>query len=132
MSSTSVDFKRPPFDQFKGLQPLATDRRGHVSIETARHHLYVGTDKRTNASVMIKVTARPGLVYEQNLTNEIACLQAINASLPESNYFPILNDHGTLRDGRAFLVTSFFSELPLATSIGAERIPGRTVSYLRT
>src|SRR5579862_9423998 len=132
MSNASVDLKRPPFDQFKGLQPLTTDRRGHVSMETARHHLYVGTDKRTNASVLIKITSRPGLVYGENLTNEIACLLAINASLPESSYFPILGEHGTLPDGRVYLVASFFSEFPLAASIGAERITGKTVSYLQT
>ena len=129
-----VDFdpKSPPFDQFKGLQPLTTDRRGHVSTETARHHLYVGTDKRTNTSALIKVTSRPGLVYQDNLKNEIASLLTINQSLPESPYFPVLRDHGALRDGRAYLVASFFTELPLATAIGKERIPGKTVTYIRT
>ena len=48
-----VDSKSPPFDQFKGLQPLGEDRRGHVSAETARHRLYVGTDRRTNTSALI-------------------------------------------------------------------------------
>jgi serine/threonine protein kinase len=111
---------------------LATDRRGYVSKESARHQLYVGTDKRTNTSALIKVTSKPGLVYQDNLRNEIACLAAINESLPESNYFPVLKDHGELRDGRVFIVESFFTELPLATAIGPERIPGKTVSFLRT
>jgi len=69
------DSKSPPFDQFKGLQPLGEDRRGHVSAETARHRLYVGTDKRTNTSALIKVTSRPGLTYQHNLENEIAALK---------------------------------------------------------
>jgi serine/threonine protein kinase len=126
------DFKSPPFDQVRGLQPLATDRRGHVSVETARHHLFVGTDKRTHTSVLIKVTSRPGLVYQDNLKNEIASLLTINESLPESQCFPTLRDHGELRDGRVYIVVSFFPELPLATAIGKERIPGRTVTYIRT
>jgi serine/threonine protein kinase len=129
---SDTDLKRPPFDQFKGLQSLTTERRGHVSRETERHHLYVGTDRRTNTSVLIKVTSRPGLVYQDNLKNEIACLEAINASLPDSTYFPVLREHGELRDGRIYIVASFFPELPLATAIGPERIPGKTVSYLRT
>jgi len=126
------DFKAPPFDQVRGLQPLATDRRGHVSVETARHHLFVGTDKRTHTSVLIKVTSKPGLTYQDNLKNEIASLLTINESLPESQYFPLLADHGQLRDGRVFIVASFFPELPLATAIGKERIPVRTVTYIRT
>jgi serine/threonine protein kinase len=126
------DFKAPPFDQVKGLQPLATERRGHVSADTARHHLFVGTDKRSHTSVLIKVTARPGLTYQDNLKNEIASLLTINESLPDSRYFPLVRDHGALRDGRVYMVASFFPELPLATAISNERIPGRTVTYIRT
>ena len=60
-TTNDLDTKSPPFDQFRGLQPLGEDRRGHVSAETARHRLYVGTDKRTNTSALIKVTSKPGL-----------------------------------------------------------------------
>jgi serine/threonine protein kinase len=126
------DPKSPPFDQCKGVQPLGEDRRGHVSFETARHRLYVGTDKRTNTSVLIKVTSRPGLTYQDNLKNELASLLTINQALPDSEYFPVVRAHGELRDGRVYIVTSFFAELPLATAIGKERIPGRTVAYIRT
>jgi len=127
-----VDAKSPPFDQFKGMQPLEKDRRGHVSVETARHHLYVGTDKRSNTSVLIKVTSKPGLIYQDNLKNEIASLLTVNQSLPESQYFPLLREHGALRDGRVYIVASFFPELPLATAIGKERIPDKTVAYVLT
>jgi serine/threonine protein kinase len=127
-----VDAKSPPFDQFKGMQPLAEDRRGHVSVETARHHLYVGTDKRSHTSVLIKVTSKPGLIYQDNLKNEIASLLTVNQSLPESQYFPLLREHGELRDGRVYIVASFFPELPLATAIGKERIPEKTVAYILT
>ena len=127
-----LDFKAPPFDQFKGLHPLARDRRGHVSVETARHHLYAATDRRTNTGALIKITSRPGLTYQDSLRNEIASLLSINESLPESPYFPFVTDHGQLRDGRVYLITSFFVELPLATAIGEERDPGRTVAFVRT
>jgi len=103
-----------------------------VSAETARHRLYVGTDKRTNTSALIKVTSKPGLTYQQSLENEIASLLTINQSLPDSPYFPFVRDHGALRDSRVYLVSSFFAELPLATAIGNERIPGKTGVYLRT
>ena len=131
-SASDFDSKSPPFDQFKGLQPLGEDRRGHVSAETARHRLYVGTDKRTNTSALIKVTSRPGLTYQGNLENEIASLLTINRTLPESPYFPLVREHGELRDGRVYLVSTFFTELPLATAIGSEQIPGKTGVYLRT
>ena len=131
---TPIDFdpKSPPFDQFKGIQPLAQNRRGHVSVDYARHHLYIATDKQSQANVLIKMTARPGLTYQDNLKNEIASLLKINGSIPESRYFPLVIAHGKLRDGRVYLVTSFFIELPLATAIGNERIPGRTVTYIQT
>ena len=132
IDASDFDPKSPPFDQVKGLQPLGKDRRGHVSAETARHHLLVGTDKRTNTSVLIKVTSRPGLTYQDSLRNEIASLLSINQSIPESPYFPLVRDHGELRDGRVYLVSTFFPELPLATAIGMERAPGKTGVYLRT
>ena len=37
-----------------------------------------------------------------------------------------------MRDGRVFIIASFFPEFPLATAIGKERISGKTVAYLRT
>jgi serine/threonine protein kinase len=126
------DAKSPPFDRFKGIQLLARNRRGHVSAENARHHLYVGSDKQSHASVLIKITARPGLTYQDNLKNEIASLLTINASIPESPYFPVVREHGKLRDGRVFIIASFFHEFPLATAIDKERIPGKTVAHIRT
>jgi serine/threonine protein kinase len=41
-------------------------------------------------------------------------------------------DHGRLIDGRLYLIMSLFDELPLATSIGTERDPGRLVGHLKT
>jgi len=130
--STAIDSKSPPFDQFKSFQLLATARSGRRSLEHVRHHLYVARDKHAPASVLIKVTAKPGLVYQQNLANEIASLSTINRELPDSRYFPVVREHGSLRDGRVYLITSLFDEFPLATAIGTERLPERTVGYLRT
>ena len=73
-----VDCKSPPFDQFVSIQWLAAARSGHASAEHARHQLYVARDKRSRANVLIKVTSKPGIVYEQDLTNEIASLSTIN------------------------------------------------------
>jgi serine/threonine protein kinase len=92
----------------------------------------VGRDKATRAEVLLKVTTRPGLVYEQNLANEMATLSSINKALPDSRSFPLLIDHGRLTDGRLFLIMSLFAELPLATTIGPERRPDRLVERLRT
>src|SRR5688572_2980015 len=64
--------------------------------------------------------------------NEIATLSTINRDLPDSRYFPLLWDHGRLSDGRVFLIMSLFDELPLAATIGPERMPHRLVAYLRT
>ena len=127
-----IDGTSPPFDQFKGIQRLATNRSGHGSIEHARHQLYVAHDRRSTASVLIKLTSKPGLVYQHNLTNEIASLSTINRELPDSRYFPVVRDHGRLRDGRVYLATSLFDEFPLATAIGTERMPAKMVAHLRT
>jgi serine/threonine protein kinase len=81
--------------------------------------------------VLIKLTAKPGLVYQRNLTNEIASLSTINRELPTSHHFPLLFEHGQLRDGRAYMATSLFDEFPLATAIGQERMPSKMVAYLR-
>jgi serine/threonine protein kinase len=119
------------FKRFGGLRRLHSDRSGHASVEHVRHHLYVGRDKRTRADALIKVTNKPGLVYEQNLVNEIATLRSINQQLPDSPYFPLLWDHGRLADGRIFLIMSLFDEWPLAMTIGPEPIPDRLVGNLR-
>jgi serine/threonine protein kinase len=121
-----------PFKRFGGLRRLGQDRSGHASVEHVRHQLYVGRDTRTRANALIKVTTKPGLVYERNLTNEIATLSTINRERPDSRYFPWLWDHGRLSDGRVFLIMSLFDEWPLATTIGPERRPDRLVGHLRT
>src|SRR5687768_8287036 len=121
-----------PFTRFGSIQRLGPDRSGHASIEHVRHQLFVGRDVRTRANALIKVLTRPGLVYEQNLRNEIAALSTINRELPDSRYFPLLWDHGRLPDGRVFLIMSLFDEWPLATTIGPERLPHRLVAHLRT
>ncbi len=130
--SVDIDRSSPPFDQFTRIQRLATNRSGHASVEHVRHHLYVGRDKRSMGSVLIKVTSKPGLVYQRNLANEIATLATINRDLPNTHYFPYLVDEGHLRDGRVYLITSLFDEFPLATTIGTERMPTKMVGHLRT
>ena len=127
-----VEFKDPPFDQLKTIQRLSTDRRGQGSTEHARHQLYVARDRETLASVLVKLTSKPGLVYQTNLLNEIASLSTISRELPESPYFPVLKGHGQLPGGRVYLITSMFDEFPLATTIGTEPIPARMVGHIRT
>jgi serine/threonine-protein kinase len=127
-----IDGTSPPFDQFRGIHRLASARSGHASGEHARHQLYVGRDKRSRAFVLVKIPSKPGLVYEQELTNEISSLSTINRELPHSGYFPVLWEHGRLRDGRIYLVMSLFDEWPLATTIGAERTPVRQAVHLTT
>lgn len=130
MPQTELDLKGPPFDQLKGVRRLAANRRG--SADHARHLLFAAQDRRTGASVLVKLTSKPGVFYQQNLANEIASLTTINRELPQSPYFPVVKAHGGLRDGRAYLITSLFDELPLATTIGPERRPDKMVSHLRT
>ena len=127
-----IEFKGPPFDQLKNIQRLSSRRRGRGSIEHARHHLYIGQDRQTSASVFVKLTSKPGLVYQNNLLNEIASLSTINRELPHSPYFPFVTHHGHLPGGRVYLITSLFDELPLATAIGAEPMPTRMVAHMRT
>ncbi|MGC4085553.1 MAG: lipopolysaccharide kinase InaA family protein [Vicinamibacterales bacterium] len=43
-----------------------------------------------------------------------------------------MREHGRLKDGRVYLITSLFDELPLATIIDAERAPSRLVGHIRT
>jgi serine/threonine protein kinase len=127
-----IDCKSPPFDHFRSVHWLAAARSGHPFGKHCRHQLYVARDKRRCANVLIKVTSKPGLIYEQDLTNEIASLSTINRELPDSRYFPVLEEHGRLRDGRVYLTMSCFDEWPLATTIDAERFPARQVAHLRT
>lgn len=129
---TELDLASPPFDQFKSIQRLSTERSGKGSGEYARHQLYAGRDPRTRTGVLIKVTSKPGVVYEQNLSNEIANLETINRKLPDSRHFPLVREHGRLPDGRLYLITSLFDEFPLANSIGDMRLPDRMVGHLRT
>jgi serine/threonine protein kinase len=125
-----LDSKSAPFEHFSGIHRLAPARRGHAG-EHARHQLYVARDRRSRTNVLIKVTSKPGVVYERDLQNEIASLTTINRELPDSRYFPILGEHGRLRDGRFYLTMSCFDEWPLATMISAERIPARQSTHLR-
>jgi serine/threonine protein kinase len=118
--------------RLRNLHRLGSERSGHASEAHVRHQLYVGQDVETNGRALVKVTTRPGVVYEQNLVNEAGALSTINRELPDSRYFPLLLDHGRLRDGRMFVLMSFFDEWPLATTIGAERRPDRLVGHLRT
>ena len=82
--------------------------------------------------MLIKLTSKPGLVYQKNLLNEIASLSTINRELPDSPYFPVVKGHGRLPGGRVYLITFLFDELPLATTIGAEPMPAKMVAYIRT
>ena len=127
-----IDTSSPPFDRLKGISVLATNRSGRESSVHARHQLFAARETATAAQVLVKVSSRPGLVYERNLTNEIESLTAINRRLPTSTAFPFLVDHGRMRDGRLYLMTYLFDELPLAASISTERITRHTVSHLRT
>jgi serine/threonine protein kinase len=128
----AVDRKSPPFDRYTGIRWLAPARSGHASHEHVRHHLYVAQGKKNPAGVLIKVTSKPGVVYEDSLANEISTLSTINRELPDSPYFPFVHEHGRLDDSRIYLIMSLFDELPLATVVGTEPIPGRLVAYLMT
>ena len=126
------ELQSPPFERFRSIRRLGPERSGHASEDHVRHQLYVGRDTRSRSNALIKVATKPGLVYQHNLTNEIATLTTINRELPDSPVFPVLWDHGKLGDGRVFLVMSLFDEWPLATTIGPERQPERLVAHLRT
>jgi serine/threonine protein kinase len=122
----------PQLKRLRNIGRLGAERSGHASVEHVRHQLFVAQDMETNSRALLKMTTRPGIVYEQNLVNEAAVLSAINRELPASRHFPLLLDQGHLRDGRMFVLMSFFDEWPLATIIGEERRPDRLVGYLRT
>jgi serine/threonine protein kinase len=130
--STGIDTTAPPFHHYRSIQRLPPARRGPASVEHARHQLYVGRDKRTSTGVLFKLTSKPGQVYAHNLANEAASLETINRELPNSRYFPFVHDHGYLNDGRMYLITSLFDELPLATLIGTGPAPAKLVAHLKT
>ena len=128
----SADELRSQLRRLRNLQRLSRDRSGHASLDHVRHQLYVGQDAETNARALLKVTTKPGLVYEQNLVNETEALSTINRNLPASRHFPLLLEHGRLHDGRVFVLMSFFDEWPLATAIDPERRPDRLVGHVAT
>ena len=127
-----AELQSPQLKRLRNVHRLGTERSGHASVEHVRHQLYVGQDLETNGRALLKVTTRPGIVYEQNLVNEAGVLSTINRGLPTSRHFPLLLDHGRVQDGRMFVLMSFFDEWPLATTIGEEGRPDRLVGHLRT
>lgn len=126
-----LDTKAPPFDRFRAVRPLATTRSGREAAAHTRHQLFAARERDTNAQVLIKVTTKPGRVYAQNLENEVATLSTINRALPDSRIFPLVRAHGTLRDGRSYLVMSLFDEFPLATAIDEVPAPHKAGWHVR-
>lgn len=129
--SLGIDTSAAPFDRLKGVQVLGTNRSGRESATHARHQLYVGRDRATSAQMLVKVTTKPGVVYERNLANEADVLAAINRGLPDSKTFPVMVERGRLDDGRLFLMTYLFEEFALAMSISEDRLPMRLFDNLR-
>jgi serine/threonine protein kinase len=127
----TIDASSPPFDRYTHVRWLASERRGHESHDRGRHHLFTAREKHNPVNVLIKVTSKPGLVYEGDLDNELQSLTTINQALPASRDFPFVHEHGRLPDGRRFLITSLFDEFPLATIIGTEPEPAMLVRNLR-
>jgi serine/threonine protein kinase len=126
----AIDPGAAPFDRYTGIHWLAPARSGHASHENVRHQLYVARGRENPISVLIKVASKPGLVYQQDLLNEISTLKTVNARLPDSPHFPWVHDHGELDDGRVYVVMSLFHEFPLAATVGSGPSPERLVSYL--
>jgi serine/threonine protein kinase len=127
----TVDTSLSPFDRYRHVRWLAPERRGHESQAHTRHQLFIARDKNNPVDVLIKVTSKPGLVYEHDLDNEWASLSTINRELPESPYFPFVHDRGRLKDGRRYLITSLFDEFPLATVIGSDHASEKLVRNVR-
>jgi serine/threonine protein kinase len=130
-ADTDDVFATPPLDRYRNVQRLPTDRGGRAAGEHGRHRLYIVRDPDRRANLLVKITAKPGLVYERDLSNEMETLARINRELPDALYFPFLEDHGRLPDGRIYVAMSCFDEWPLATTIGPEPIPGRLIGYVR-
>jgi serine/threonine protein kinase len=126
----AIDRRSPPFDQYAGIRWLSPARSGHDAHDHVRHHLFAAQGRKNPVNVLIKVTSKPGVVYEQSLANEIDVLTTINRELPETPYFPFVYEHGRLDDGRLYLIMSLFDELPLATAVGTERVPHRLVAHV--
>jgi serine/threonine protein kinase len=127
----TIDADSPPFDRYKGLRWLSAERSGHEPNDTSRHHLFTARERHNPVNVLIKVTSKPGLVYERNLDNEWRSLSLLNERLPDSPYFPFVHEHGRLADSRRFLIMSLFDEFPLATVIGTGPAPAMLVRNLR-
>jgi serine/threonine protein kinase len=127
-----IDGKAPPFDQFAQIRWIDPERNAHRSPEHVRHQLYVARPRGNPINVLIKVAAKPGAVYQKDLSNEISTLTTINETLPDSRYFPFLHDHGELDDGRVYLISSLFDEFPLATVVGHGPVASQLVGHLRT
>jgi hypothetical protein len=72
MVTCRCDESMPPFDQLRGVHRLAPERSGRASWAHARHQLYAARHKTTRANVLVKLTSKPGVVYEKDLANEIA------------------------------------------------------------
>lgn len=126
----AINRRTPPFNEYTAIRRLSRARGGHSSPDGARHQLYAATGRTNRVSALFKITTKPGPVYERGLQNEIATLTTINRELPSSRDFPLVFDHGRLRDGRLYLIMSLFDELPLATIVGTEPAPGRLVAHL--
>jgi serine/threonine protein kinase len=127
----AIDTASAPFDRYKSLRWLAPERSGHAPHERTRNQLFIGREKHNPVNVLIKVAAKAGLAFEQDLDNEWRSLSTINRELPDSRAFPFVHDRGRLGDGRFYLITSLFDEFPLATTIGTEHAPAELVAHLR-
>lgn len=125
------DTSAAPFHRYRQFAWLDADRSGREPESRTRHQLFVARERHNPVNVLIKVTSKPGLIYETDLDNERHSLTTINRELPDSRDFPVVHEWGRLKDGRFFLVTSLFDEFPLATTIGLEHAPARLVTHIR-
>ena len=73
--AVTAELHSPQLKRLRNVQCLGTERSGHASVDHVRHQLYVGQDLETNGRALLKVTTRPGIVYEQNLVNEAGYLR---------------------------------------------------------
>jgi serine/threonine protein kinase len=127
----SIDPTSPPFDQYTHIAWLGSKRRGRDSQVHARHQLFTARARHTPLDVLVKVTTKPGLVYERELDNEWRTLATINRERPTSACFPWVYDNGYLADGRRYLITSLFDEFPLATIVGTAHEASTLVRSIR-